>query len=84
MNGITPHGLRHTCAAILIERGAHPKAIQRHLGHSSIQVTLDRYGHLFPDEQDALADGLEAAWNEARAAVARTQSGRMAAFERPA
>ncbi len=39
------HYLRHTCTALLIARGAHPKAIQAQLGHSSIQVTLDQYGH---------------------------------------
>jgi len=54
------HDLRHTCAALLIAGGAHPKAIQAHLGHSSIQVTLDRYGHLFPDEMDRLAEKLDA------------------------
>jgi integrase len=32
------HDLRHTCAALLIAQGDHPKAIQAHLGHSSIQV----------------------------------------------
>jgi hypothetical protein len=30
-----------------------------HLGHSSITVTMDRYGHLFPDEKDRLAKGLD-------------------------
>ena len=30
-----------------------------HLGHSSITVTMDRYGHLFPDEKDRLARGLD-------------------------
>jgi hypothetical protein len=59
------HDLRHTCAALLIARGAHPKAIQTHLGHSTIQVTMDRYGHLFPDEMDRLAEGLDAAYREA-------------------
>jgi integrase len=54
------HDLRHTCSALLIAQGAHPKAIQAHLGHSTIQVTMDRYGHLFPDEMDRLADGLDA------------------------
>jgi len=34
------HDLRHTCAALCIELGAHPKAIQERLGHSSITVTL--------------------------------------------
>lgn len=52
------HDLRHTCASLLIAQGAHPKAIQQHLGHSSISVTLDRYGHLFPDQQDQVADAL--------------------------
>ena len=30
-----------------------------HLGHSSITATMDRYGHLFPDEKDRLAKGLD-------------------------
>ncbi|MDQ6697647.1 MAG: site-specific integrase [Actinomycetota bacterium] len=38
------HVLRHTCAAMLIAQGAHPKAIQSRLGHRSITTTLDRYG----------------------------------------
>ncbi len=36
-------------------RGCHPKAIQTRMGHSSINVTLDRYGHLFPDVDEAIA-----------------------------
>jgi integrase len=55
------HDLRHTCATLLIAQGAHPKAIQAQLGHSSIQVTLDLYGHLFPDDMDRLAGHLDAA-----------------------
>ena len=53
------HDMRHTCAALLIAGGAHPKAIQIHLGHSSIQVTMDRYGHLFTEEWDRLAASLD-------------------------
>ena len=53
------HDLRHTCATLLIAQGAHAKAIQRHLGHSSIQITFDTYGHLLPDEQDRVADALD-------------------------
>jgi integrase len=56
------HDLRHTSAALLIAQGAHPKAIMERLGHSSIQVTLDRYGHLFPGLDEALTDGLEATY----------------------
>jgi integrase len=68
------HDLRHTCATLLIAQGAHPKAIQAHLGHSSIQVTMDRYGHLFPDALEQLADRLDAAWVAARTDPARTGS----------
>jgi integrase len=53
------HDLRHTCAAMLIAQGAHPRAMMERLGHSSIEVTLDRYGHLFPSLDAALVDGLE-------------------------
>lgn len=56
------HALRHTCAALLISQGAHPKAIQSHLGHQSITTTLDRYGHLFEDEHDKLAERIDAAY----------------------
>lgn len=43
------HDLRHTFASLLIEQGAHPKYIQDLMGHSGIQVTMDVYGHLFPN-----------------------------------
>lgn len=52
------HDLRHTCASLLIAKGAHPKAVQAHLGHESITTTLDRYGHLYPDAMDALSTAL--------------------------
>lgn len=62
------HDLRHTAAALLIHQGAHPKQIQAHLGHASITTTLDRYGHLFDDDMDRLADGLEATYQAAKSA----------------
>jgi integrase len=40
------HNLRHTYANLLIAQGEHPKYIQSQLGHSSITVTMDIYGHL--------------------------------------
>jgi integrase len=42
----------------MIAEGAHPEKIKRHLGHSSITVTMDVYGHLFPAEDEAIADRL--------------------------
>jgi integrase len=40
------HNLRHTYASLLIAQGEYPKYIQSQLGHSSINVTMDIYGHL--------------------------------------
>jgi len=50
------HALRHTCGAWLALAGNHPKVIQAVLRHSSITLTMDTYGHLFPgQEADAIA-----------------------------
>jgi integrase len=46
------HELRHTCASIFIAAGVNAKALSTHLGHASIQITLDRYGHLMPGSED--------------------------------
>jgi len=53
------HDLRHTCASLLAAAGANPKAVQVHLGHSSITVTMDRYTHLFPSDVDDLVRRLD-------------------------
>lgn len=63
------HDLRHTSVALAIASGAHPKAIQVRMGHSSITVTLDRYGHLFPELDEAIAVAFDERWTEARAAA---------------
>jgi integrase len=46
------HECRHTFASILIAAGVNAKALSTYLGHSSIQITLDRYGHLMPGNED--------------------------------
>jgi integrase len=53
------HSLRHTYASMLIAQGENLKYISSQLGHASIQITLDRYGHLFPDEKRSAAHRLE-------------------------
>ncbi len=66
------HDLRHTSVALAIAESAHPKSIQARMGHSSINVTLDRYGHLFPELDEAIAsafDGRLAAVHGARSSV---------------
>jgi len=64
---ITPHELRHTCASLAIKAGANIKVLQNLLGHKTATLTLDRYGHLYPDELGVIADALDV---HARAAAA--------------
>jgi integrase len=68
-SGVDPrtrfHDLRHTAAALMIAEGAHLLAVKERLGHSSIQVTADRYGHLFPSLEAALSDRLDDSYRDA-------------------
>jgi integrase len=53
------HEARHTCASTFIAAGANAKVIQTVMGHATIQMTFDRYGHLMPgglEEPAAAAD----------------------------
>ena len=43
---ITFHGLRHSCASMLVNDGFNPKDIQEWLGHSDVRTTMNIYGHL--------------------------------------
>ena len=64
-DGLRFHDLRHTCAALLIASGRHLEEVKDYLGHSSIRVTSDRYGHLFPKARAELADALDATFEAA-------------------
>ena len=44
------HDLRHFHASLQIEAGMQAKELQAHMGHASIQMTMDVYGHLFDDD----------------------------------
>jgi integrase len=55
------YDLRHTCASLLIAEGASIKAVQAQLGHKTASMTLDLYGHLFPDETERLAERMDRA-----------------------
>jgi integrase len=46
------HAFRHAAASLFIEQGFPPKRVQAILGHSSIVMTFDRYGHLWPSPED--------------------------------
>ena len=61
--GLEPIGLhecRHTYAAHMIAAGVNAKALSTYMGHSSITITLDRYGHLMPGNEAEAAGQLEA------------------------
>lgn len=64
---ITPHGLRHTCASLLVDQGADPVAVQEHLGHRDVATTLRIYRHLFADRSDQLTSALDALYSTAEA-----------------
>ena len=50
---VTMHGLRHTCASMLIAKGVPIAEVSSQLGHSSIDITLRTYTHLFTDASTA-------------------------------
>ena len=61
MQGVTPHGLRHTAASRAIGEGANAKLVQRMLGHASAAMTLDVYADLFDSDHGDLAERFDAA-----------------------
>lgn len=54
------HEARHTFASLMIAAGVNAKALSTFMGHSSIQITLDRYGHLMPGSEEEAAGLLDA------------------------
>lgn len=54
------HDCRHTFASLMIAAGVNAKALAAFMGHASITMTLDRYGHLFPGSEDEAAGLLDA------------------------
>lgn len=66
-SGVKPirvHDLRHSHVAYLINQGVQPLIIKERLGHRDIKITLNTYGHLYPNQQKKVADMLNAARNE--------------------
>jgi integrase len=54
------HEARHTYASLMIAAGVNAKALATYLGHSSITIALDRYGHLMPGNEEEAAALLDA------------------------
>jgi integrase len=54
------HSCRHAYASFMIHAGVNAKTLSTYMGHSSITITIDRYGHLFPGNEKAAASLLDA------------------------
>jgi integrase len=68
-HGYTPialHECRHTFASFMIAAGVNAKALSIYMGHTSVMITLDRYGHLFPGNEAEAASLLDAYLARAR------------------
>jgi len=61
------HDCRHTYASLMIAAGCNAKALSTFMGHSSIQITMDRYGHLMPGSEEEAAGLLDAYLTKAAA-----------------
>ena len=56
---ITFHGLRHTCASLLILNKTSAKVVSEMLGHADVAFTLRVYSHVLPGMQRSAADGMD-------------------------
>lgn len=62
-SSVSFHVLRHTYASLLIAAGTHLTAIQERMGHTSIKITSDTYGHLYPAEDDRTRKAIDDAFS---------------------
>ncbi len=58
---LTAHGLRHTCATLMLANGVAPKVAAERLGHSDPSLFMNLYSHVTPSMQREAADRIGAA-----------------------
>jgi len=64
--GVSPikfHGLRHTCATLMLQAGVPAHVVKERLGHKRIEITLDIYAHAMPSMQQEAAAKLAAMYH---------------------
>jgi integrase len=54
------HGMRHTCATLLLKAGVPVHVVSERLGHSTVAMTMEVYAHVLPDMQREAAATLGA------------------------
>ena len=69
---ISLHECRHTFASLMIAAGVNVKALSTYMGHSTVTLTLDRYGHLLPGNELEAASALDSYLDLAHQAGAAT------------
>jgi integrase len=74
LDGLRVHDLRHTFVSLWIAAGRNVKEVSVAAGHSSVAFTLDRYGHLYERDDEALQDELDAQLRGLSAVSTRTAS----------
>ena len=65
------HECRHTFASLMIAAGVNAKTLSAYMGHTSVTITLDRYGHLFPGSESEAAALLDAYLERAKNGAAK-------------
>ena len=68
------HDARHSYASMMIAAGVNAKALSTYMGHSSIAITIDRYGHLMPGNEDKAARLLDRYLTGAQTGAQDTQT----------
>ena len=69
LRSIRFHDLRHTFGSLLIQAGASLAYVRDQMGHSSIQITVDIYGHLIPGANIAFVDRLDSLASPQQSAI---------------
>lgn len=64
---ISVHGLRHSAASFLISQGVQPVIIKERLGHKDIKITLNTYGHLYPNAHSDIVDMMDSVYQKSSA-----------------
>jgi integrase len=75
LDGFTFHGLRHSTVGLMVEMGHHPLVIQKRLGHSSSQTTMDVYGHVLAALDETVTADFEDLFRKARPSVRPIKKG---------
>jgi integrase len=69
------HDLRHTFASLMVAAGVHPRVLKDVMGHESIKVTMDTYGHLYEGASDRAMEMLDSFLQQTAECAAATQIG---------